>query len=205
MKIGSMFAGIGGMCLGFNQAGSEIVWANEIDSFTCKTYRCNFGDSYLKEGDICSVDKTLIPNIDILTAGFPCQSFSVMGKQKGFADPRGAMYFEILKVIDEKQPPIVLLENVKNLVGHDNGKTFLTIYNTLAERGYGVKYALLGADKHGNTPQIRDRIFLAAFKDYEQMEKFQFPNEITLDVTINDIVKRNQCTIMERKTNIIRY
>ena len=115
-----------------------------------------------------------------------------MGRQKGFADPRGSMYFEILTVIDKKQPPIVLLENVKNLVKHDNGRTFMTIYSTLAERGYGVKYAILGADKHSNIPQIRDRIFLAAFKDYEHMDNFQFPDEIMLDVTINDIVNRNE-------------
>jgi len=192
MKVGSMFAGIGGICLAFKQAGAEIVWANEIDHFACETYRFNFGSEYLAENDIRSINPITIPDIDILTAGFPCQSFSVMGRQKGFADPRGSMYFEILKVIDAKQPPVILLENVKNLVKHDNGRTFLTIYNTLAERGYGVKYAVLNADKHGNIPQIRDRIFIAAFKNYEHMDHFSFPDEIPLSITINDIVNRKE-------------
>ena len=192
LRVGSMFAGIGGICLGFKRAGAEIVWANEIDPFACRTYRCNFGGSYLVEGDVRNVDTISIPRIDILTAGFPCQSFSVMGYQKGFRDPRGTMYFEILRVIDEKQPQIVLLENVKNLVQHDNGRTFLTIYNTLAERGYYMKYAVLSADKHGNIPQIRERIFIVAFLDYAQLERFRFPDEIPCTKTISNVINRSK-------------
>jgi len=126
----------------------------------------------------------------VLTAGFPCQSFSVMGNQKGFADPRGTMYFEILRVIDTKRPKIVLLENVKNLVQHDNGRTFITIYNTLAERGYGVRYSVLGAHTHANIPQYRDRIFIVAFLDFNMMERFVFPEEVPLTAKINDIIDR---------------
>ena len=127
----------------------------------------------------------------MLTAGFPCQSFSVMGNQKGFADPRGTMYFEILRVIDAKRPKIVLLENVKNLVQHDNGRTFITIYSTLAERGYGVRYTVLGAHTHANIPQYRDRIFIVAFLDFDMMERFTFPGEIPLTMKIDDLINRN--------------
>jgi len=190
MRVGSMFAGIGGICLGFKQAGAEIVWANEIDRYACATYRHNFGSDYLVEGDIRNVDLTVIPDIDVLTAGFPCQSFSVMGNQKGFADPRGTMYFEILRVIDVKRPPIVFLENVKNLANHDNGRTFQTIYNTLAERGYSVRYAVLGANTHANIPQYRDRIFIVAFLDYDKLERFRFPDEVPLTKSVNDLIDR---------------
>jgi DNA (cytosine-5)-methyltransferase 1 len=187
-----MFAGIGGICLGFKVAGAEMVWANEIDEHACRTYRHNFGSDYLYEGDIRDIDITAIPDVDILTAGFPCQPFSVMGKQKGFADPRGTMYYEILRVIDVKRPQIVFLENVKNLVQHDNGRTFLTIYNTLAERGYGVKYSVMGAHTHANIPQYRDRIFIAAFLDCDKLKQFCFPAELPLTKTVNDLVDRTK-------------
>jgi len=178
MRVGSMFAGIGGICLAFKRAGADIVWANEVDRFACMTYRRNFGSDYLIEGDIRGINADSVPDIDVLTAGFPCQSFSVMGNQKGFSDPRGTMYFEILRVIDSKRPQAVFLENVKNLVQHDNGRTFLTIYNTLAERGYGVKYRVMGANTHADIPQYRDRIFIVAFLDFDRLGRFQFPDEV---------------------------
>ena len=119
-----MFAGIGGICLGFKQAGFEIVWANEIDKAACKTYRHNFGSSYLIEADIKKVDTNSIPDFDVLTAGFPCQPFSIVGKQRGFNDDRGTLFFEIQRIIKSKRPKIVLLENVANLIEHNNGKSF---------------------------------------------------------------------------------
>jgi DNA (cytosine-5)-methyltransferase 1 len=187
-----MFAGIGGICLGFRQTGAEIVWANEIDAFACITYRHNFSGDYLAEGDIRAIEPKNIPELDVLTAGFPCQSFSVMGNRKGFGDPRGTMFFEILRVIDAKRPQVVLLENVKNIIYHDKKKTIGTIVYSLAERGYCVTYSVTGANIHGNIPQYRDRVFIAAFKDYELYKKFEFPNEIRLTKSINDIVDRTQ-------------
>lgn len=198
MRVASMFAGIGGICQGFKQVGAELVWANEIDKWACETYRHNFGSSCLCEGDVRTQNVVKIPDFDILTAGFPCQPFSIMGKQQGFVDPRGTMYFEILRIIDVKRPPMVLLENVKNLVQHDNGRTFLTIYNTLAERGYVVKYAFLGAHTHANIPQYRDRVFIVAFLDYDKLERFSFPDETPLTKAINDVIDRNA---MVNKTN----
>ena len=191
MRVGSMFSGIGGICLGFKQAGAELVWANEVDRYACATYRHNFSSGFLVEGDIRKIDLDKIPQLDILTAGFPCQPFSVMGKQQGFADPRGTMYYEILRVIDKTKPGIVFLENVKNLAQHDNGRTFTTIYNTLAERGYGVKYAVQSAHTHANIPQFRDRIFIVAFLDHEKLERFSFPDEVLLTKRINDIIDRS--------------
>ena len=138
MKVGSLFAGIGGIDLGFEQAGFHVAWAFEKDAAACKTYRYNFPDACLIEQDIRSVNPDSLADIDVLTAGFPCQPFSVMGYQRGFRDPRGNLFFEIARFIDAKTPRIVFLENVQNLMEHDNGKTFLVIYNTLAQLGYSV-------------------------------------------------------------------
>ena len=137
-KAISLFAGIGGICLGFKQAGFDIVWANEYDAAACKTYRHNFGNDYLIELDIRDVHTSDIPDFDVLTAGFPCQPFSIAGRQKGFDDKRGNLFFEITRIIDAKRPKVVFLENVPNLMEHDNGKTFLVIFNSLAQFGYSV-------------------------------------------------------------------
>ena len=120
MRVCSLFCGIGGIDLAFTQAGHEIVWTNDIDKYACITYRHNFPDTVLVEGDIRAIDKHDIPDFDILAAGFPCQPFSVCGKQKGFSDERGDLFFEIGKVIDAKHPSIVFLENVANLTEFPN-------------------------------------------------------------------------------------
>ena len=119
MKVCSLFSGIGGIDLGFIQAGFEIVWANEKDHAACKTYRHYFGDDYLVEGDIKRIPADSIPNFDVLAAGFPCQPFSIAGKQRGFEDRRGNLFFEITRIIDAKRPKIVFLENVPNLIEHN--------------------------------------------------------------------------------------
>ena len=111
-----MFAGIGGICLGFKQAGFEIVWANEKDAAACRTYRYNVGSEYLIEGDIRKVDMRQLPTADVLAAGFPCQSFSVAGLKKGFNDTRGQLFFEVIRAIEAIHPPVVFLENVENLM-----------------------------------------------------------------------------------------
>lgn len=200
IRIGSRFAGIGGICLGFKQAGFEIVWANERDNKACNTYRKNFGNSYLQETDITKIDVESIPDIDVLTAGFPCQPFSIAGLQRGFKDPRGNMFFEIARVIDAKQPSIIFFENVANLIQHDNGNTFLVIYNTLAYLGYAVRYKIMSGNEHGNLPQTRRRIFIIGFKDYDMCDRFQFPDDIPLTLGINDVINRT-----ERKHDIYYY
>lgn len=190
MKVGSLFSGIGGIDLGFEQAGFEIAWANEVDAAACKTYRHNFPNTLLIEGDICNINPDDLPDIDVLVAGFPCQPFSVMGYQRGFKDPRGNLFFEIARFIDTKMPRIVLLENVQNLMEHDNGKTFLVIYNILAQFGYSVKYKVINAIDV-NIPQNRARIFIVAFRDIDDCDRFTFPEPVPLETNIDDTIDRS--------------
>ena len=191
MKVCSLFSGIGGIDLAFQQAGFEIVWANEFDRDAAKTYRHNFGGDHLVERDIKSVRTEDIPDFDVLVAGFPCQPFSIAGKQKGFDDPRGNLFFEIARIVKDKRPPVIFLENVANLLQHDDGKTFLTIYNALVPYGYTFKYRVMDAIEYGNVPQHRTRIFIVAFLDYDKCERFEFPDKLKLTVRLNDILIRN--------------
>ena len=190
VKVGSLFSGIGGIDLGFAQAGFEIAWANDLDAAACKTYRNNFPNTILIEGDVRNIDPHTLSDIDVLVAGFPCQPFSVMGYRRGFNDPRGNLFFEIARFIDEKKPRVVFLENVQNLMEHDNGKTFLVIYNALAQFGYSVKYKVINATDI-NIPQHRARIFIVAFRDIEDCDRFEFPEAIPLEATIDDIIDRS--------------
>lgn len=176
ITVASMFAGIGGIDLAFEQAGFSVVWANEMDKYACRTYRLNFGDEYLVEGDIQEVDTADIPDFDVLIAGFPCQAFSSVGLQKGFEDPRGNLFFETARVIAAKQPKAVFFENVSNLVKHDSGNTFATILSTMEELEYHVTYKIMNASDYG-IPQQRNRIYMVAFKDKGICDKFHFPEE----------------------------
>ena len=169
IKVGSLFSGIGGIDLGFEQEGFEIVWANDIDAEACKTYRHNFPNTQLIEDDVRDIDPRTLPDIDVLVAGFPCQPFSIMGYRRRFKDPRGNLFFEISRFIDIKRPRIVFLENVRNLMEHDDGKTFLVFYNTLAQFGYSVKYQVINATDV-NLPQNRARIFIVAFLNIEDCD-----------------------------------
>ena len=153
MKVCSLFSGIGGIDLGFQQAGFDIVWANEFDKYASETYKRNFGDNALVVKDLRKVKADEIPNFDVLVAGFPCQSFSSAGKQRGFNDERGQLFFEIVRIVEKKQPEVIFLENVANLIEHDDGKTFLTVYNELVPFGYTFKYCVMDAQEYGNIPQ----------------------------------------------------
>ena len=189
-KVGSLFSGIGGIDLGFEQAGFEIAWANDMDAAACKTYRHNFPNIHLIEGDVRDIDPCTLSDIDVLIAGFPCQPFSIMGYRRGFKDPRGNLFFEISRFVDIKRPRVVFLENVQNLMEHDNGKTFLVIYNTLAQFGYSVKYKVINATDV-NIPQNRARIFIVAFLNIEDCDRFVFPEAIPLETAIEDIIDRS--------------
>lgn len=187
----SMFAGIGGICLGFKQAGFEIVWANEKDAAACRTYRYNFGSEYLIEGDIRKVDMQQLPKADVLAAGFPCQSFSVAGLKKGFNDTRGQLFFEVIRAIEAIHPPVVFLENVENLMEHDNGRTFQVIYASLVEHGYILRYQPMATHDYANIPQTRRRIYIVAFKDYNTCNQFHFPEPIPLTASANSFLDRD--------------
>lgn len=190
LKVCSLFSGIGGIDLGFMQAGFDVIWANEFDKDTATTYRHNFGSSHLVEGDIRQIDASDIPDFDVLVAGFPCQPFSVMGRKKGFDDPRGNLFFEIERIVKVKRPSVIFLENIANLLEHDEGKSFLTVYNSLVQFGYAFKYRVLDAKDYGNIPQHRARIFIVGFLDIEKCEQFSFPEKIELTTRLNDIIDR---------------
>ena len=190
--VGSMFAGIGGICLAFKKAGCKIVWANEIDKYACKTYRLNFGNDYLVEGDIQEIDLSSIPNFDILTAGFPCQAFSSVGLQQGFNDPRGNLFFETARVINAIKPKVVFFENVANLVKHDDGKTFEVILQTLQNLEYHVTYQVMNAKEYGNLPQQRNRIYIVAFKNKEYLKNFKFPDAVPLTISAFDLFDKEK-------------
>lgn len=158
-----LFAGIGGIRLGFEAAFKDslnTVFSSEIDKFACKTYEGNFG--HTPNGDITQIDAKDIPRHDILLAGFPCQAFSVAGLRRGFEDTRGTLFFEVARIIKHHRPKVVFLENVKGLLCHDKGKTFEVIINTLKELGYNISYKLLNAKNFG-LPQNRERIYIVGF------------------------------------------
>ena len=190
-KLVSLFAGIGGIDLGFEFAGFECIWANDFDKFACQTYRANVGDQIV-EGDI-RLTKNQIPAHDILVGGFPCQPFSTLGKLQGFEDEmnRGTLFFEIMDIITKHDTKVVVLENVKNLINHDNGKTFARIKQELDDAGYDVNAQILNSQDYG-IPQRRNRVFIVAFnRRYFKTGEFVYPDKEELKVTTQDLLDEN--------------
>lgn len=190
-RICSLFAGVGGIELGFLQTKKcKVVYANEYDNFAITTYNKNF-DIIVDNQDIRNVDTKSIPEFDILVAGFPCTSFSIAGHRKGFLDEtHGDLFFEIERIFLERKPRIVFLENVKNVVGHNNGETFKTIISSLNKAGYKdkISYKVMNSCEYGNIPQNRERIYIVAFKNKSDFQKFRMPGKIKLNKKINDIL-----------------
>lgn len=194
-KFIDLFAGIGGFRLALQNVGGKCVFSSEWDDAAKKTYRANFGE--VPFGDITKDEvKNYIPaNFDVLCAGFPCQAFSIAGYRKGFSDTRGTLFFDIEQIIEKHRPRAVFLENVKNLVSHDKGKTFKVIVEILEEKlGYKVFHKLLNSMTYANVPQNRERIFIVAFdpKQVENYQDFQFPEEIPLTNTIHDFLEQGK-------------
>ena len=190
LKCASFFAGVGGIDKGFEgNKLFKVVYANEFDPYPVKTYEMN---SKIKVDcrDIHNVQVDEIPDFDVMLAGFPCQAFSVAGYRKGFEDEkgRGTLFFELIRVIKAKKPQIVFLENVKNLVGHDNGNTFRVILEALESQGYKVSPMVLNAMEYGNIPQNRERIYLVCFQDEKMYQNFHFPLPIPLKKKLSDII-----------------
>jgi len=185
-----LFAGVGGIRIAFENAGFKTVYANDFDK-SCKfTYDANFKAPKLDNEDINNVDISSLPEFDILLGGFPCQAFSIAGYRKGFKDEkgRGNLFFRIADILTERKPQAILLENVKNLKGHDNGKTFKIIKETLESFGYHIKFEVLNSMTHGNIPQNRERIFIIGFLDKEKADAFKFPNEIPLTKSFKEFI-----------------
>lgn len=188
--VGSLYAGVGGICLGFEKAGFELKWANELDKKACVTYRNNFGHKLI-EGNVMELEVTALDKIDILTAGFPCQPFSLAGYRKGFDDSRGNHFFKILDFIDEMRPKVVFLENVKNLKSHDKGNTLKVIRSEIKKRNYTFHSSILNTKDFGNTPHNRERLFMIAFdKNFINNKnfKFEFPEKERLTRSLKDLI-----------------
>lgn len=184
-KAIDLFAGIGGIHLGFKNAGFEIIYANEIDKYCCQTYRTNLGN--IDERDIRTVVSEEIPDFDVLLAGFPCQPFSMAGNKKGLNDPRGNLFFEIERILRKKRPTAIFLENVKFLLSHHRGETFQIIKNVLEnDLGYKIYYKILDSADFG-LPQHRERIYIVGFREDVS---FEFPSASPIRAKVKDILEK---------------
>ncbi|MGN1394083.1 MAG: DNA (cytosine-5-)-methyltransferase [Succinivibrionaceae bacterium] len=194
LTCASFFAGVGGIDIAFELTGKfDIIYANEIDPYPVKTYELN-SKLRVDNRSISDVKPSEIPNFDVALAGFPCTDISVAGERKGLYNEDGSytrsgLFFELMRIIHEKKPKIVFLENVKNLVGHDNGNTFKLILDALKLEGYtNPFYEVLNAMDYGNVPQNRERIYIVAFRDDLNISDFKFPLPIKLEKKLSDII-----------------
>ena len=188
LRVVSLFAGIGGLDLGFDFAGFDVIWANDFDKFAVQTYKANVNDRIICD-DIRHI-KDKIPEHDVLIGGFPCQPFSTFGKLQGFKDEqeRGTLFFEIMDIVQKHKTKVVVLENVRNLTTHDKGQTFVRILKEFNEAGFDVHYEILNSQDFG-VPQRRNRVFIVAFnRNYFNSGEFRFPEKQILTVTTQDIL-----------------
>lgn len=185
MTVGCLFAAIGGFCKAFQQKGAAILWANEKDRFAAETFKANFPDVRYCEKPVedLSIHGDRLPSVDVLTAGFPCQAFSIAGEKRGFDDPRGLLFLNIVRIIMEfgrNKPKILLLENVKNLRAHDRGRTFKRIQAEIQKAGYWFSDAnarILNTADYTDIPQNRERVFMVAMsRAHFSANSFVFPD-----------------------------
>lgn len=191
IKFIDLFAGIGGFRIALEKYKFDCVFSSEIDKYAKQTYFENFND--IPNGDITKINEKDIPNHDILCAGFPCQAFSISGKQKGFEDSRGTLFFDIARITKEKRPKILFLENVSNLKKHSDGKTIKFMKNILEELNYNVFYEVLNASDYG-VPQSRKRIYFLAFRNDLGIKEFSFPKPTNEDIALEDILLPDELT-----------
>ena len=191
MRIVSLFSGIGGLDKGFVNQGFDVVWANDFDKYAVETYRANYNNEIVL-GDINSIDLNNIPNFDVLIGGFPCQPFSMMGEKKGFNDARGTLFFRIVEIIQHRilnghRPRAIVLENVRNLKTHDQGRTFAVIQSILEnDLRYKVFFKILNSADYG-VPQTRNRTYIVCFAN--QDAEFSFPQKHELSLTLQDLLQ----------------
>ena len=185
MTFIDLFAGLGGFRLALESLGAECVYSNEWDEPAQRVYEKNFGD--IPEGDITQVDEKTIPDHDILCAGFPCQAFSISGKQRGFEDSRGTLFFDVARIVREKKPKIVFMENVKNFATHDNGHTLEVVKATMEELGYVFFQKVLNAVDYG-VPQKRERIYMVCFRNDLGITDFSYPKAFKLTKHVEDFL-----------------
>lgn len=183
-----LFAGIGGFRLALESFGARCVYSSEWDKNAQEVYEMNFGDR--PDGDITKVDERTIPDHDILCAGFPCQAFSISGKQRGFEDSRGTLFFDVARIAREKRPKVVFMENVKNFASHDGGRTLSVVKSTMEGIGYSFFYKVLNPVDY-DIPQKRERIYMVCFRNDLGVSEFQFPQEIGLTRHVEDFLIEN--------------
>ncbi len=187
-----LFAGIGGIRKGFERAGFETLYAADNDLYCKQTYDLNYAKngSALSIQDVAKIDPATLPQFDVLLAGFPCQSFSVAGNKKGFDDKgRGDLFFELVRILETRRPRAVFLENVRNLITHDDGRTFVTIKELLEKQGYQVRFTPLNSADYGNVPQSRERVYIVGLREPDAFNRFEFPKKVELTKSIDDILE----------------
>ncbi len=188
IKYAEFCTGIGGFRIGIESSlfPTKCVYKNEINDNCEKTYLLNFGDTFDSK-NIFDIDPHILPNFDMLCAGFPCQPFSIAGKQQGFDDSRGQIIFKIVEIIKIRKPNIVFLENVANLARHNKGETLKTILDAIIQNGYAVYYKILNAKEFG-VPQSRPRLFIIAINEKFSSKSFSFPNNNGRKKILRDII-----------------
>lgn len=202
LKAIDLFAGIGGIRMGFDQAfeeNIETVFVSEWDTYAQKTYQANYLDMKPIAGDITRIDEKEIPEFDICLAGFPCQAFSLAGQRKGFNDDykgmsRGTLFFDVARICSHHRPKVIFCENVKGLTIHDRGRTFKIITGTLEQMGYKVFHKVLNSKDFG-VPQNRERIYIVAFREDIAPATFRFPEPTGIKVTIRDIMEKDPVSV----------
>ena len=183
-----LFCGLGGFRIGMENNLAKCVFSSDNDEYVSKVYEQNFGENPFS--DITEIDIKKIPDHEILCAGFPCQPFSIGGYRKGFDDTRGTLFFDILRILKEKKPKAIFLENVKGITNHDGGNTIKVIREKLKLAGYDIYENVLNAFDYG-LPQNRDRWYCVGFKSEIDVKKFNFPKKTKLDFYLEDIIDKN--------------
>lgn len=189
MTFIDLFAGLGGFRLAMESLGAECVYSNEWDEAVKKVYADNFDE--VPEGDITQVDENTIPDHDILCAGFPCQAFSISGKQRGFEDSRGTLFFDVARIVKVKRPKIVFMENVKNFATHDEGRTLAVVKSTMEELGYVFNAKVLNSVDYG-IPQKRERIYMVCFRNDINVTDFKYPKPFPLQKHVEDFLLKDE-------------
>lgn len=191
LKFIDLFAGIGGFRVAFGEHGAKCVFSSEWDKYAALTYEFNF--DHKPSGDITKILEKDIPRHNIICAGFPCQAFSISGKRDGFNDTRGTLFFDIARIAKEHKPEVLVLENVKNLVGHDKGRTLKKILQVLDEIGYSAYHQILNASLYG-VPQARERVYFVCFRKNLNIPHYSFPEPTMERVSLNDVLEHDADT-----------
>ena len=192
IKFIDLFAGIGGMRIGFESAGAQCVLTCEISDAAMTTYKANYSPkhAHVYADNILTLESKDVPDHNILIAGFPCQPYSIAGLRKGLKDERGGdIFLAILRILKDKKPDAFLLENVKGMLNHDNGETFNFMLKSLKDCGYHVAKQVLNSMTHANVPQNRERVFVVGFRDAQKLCQFKYPKEVPLTKTIHDCLE----------------